>query len=403
MTSGTAPRQYGFVMEQVLGHVTHYQTLRRSLDTCDDVAARWVEVTYRGESFFDRLRPVPAGVRGTLRGFQQVRAGLRGRSLDALYFHTQKPAVFNWDLLARIPTVLSLDVTPRQYDELGAFYDHAPDGDNPIAALKHWMNRRTFALASKVVVWSSWVTGSLVQDYGVPEDKIQVIPPGVDLTQWIDPGITRPADALPRILFVGGDFSRKGGDLLLDWFRQAGRGRCELDLVTRTPLAPEPGVSVYGNVQPNSELAKRLFFGADLFTMPSLGECFGIAQTEAMAAGLPVVATRVGGSPDIVGHGETGFLVEPNDGRGLGAALDALLADATLRRGMGARGRVKAEQLFDAETNAHAVLRCMENAAATKSTNESVRADVAGMSATQLHLNGEKTGVLPRSEKLRPW
>jgi len=404
MTTRAAVPRFGFVMEQVLGHVTHYQTLRRMVDQRADVNSHWVEVTYRGESLTERLRLAPAAVRGTFRGFQQVRAGVRGRQLDALYFHTQKPAVFSWDLLARIPTVLSLDVTPKQYDSLGEFYDHKPDGDNAIASFKHWMNRRTFALARTVVVWSTWVTGSLVKDYGVPEEKIKVIPPGVDLEQWVEPEEPRTAGRLPRVLFVGGDFSRKGGDLLLDWFRQTGRGRCELDLVTRSPLVPEAGVSVYGNVLPNSTLAKRLFFGADVFVMPSRGECFGIAQIEAMAAGLPVVATRVGGSPDIVSEGDTGFLIEPNDGRALGAALDVLLADDARRRAMGRRGRSKAERLFDAEQNAQAVVGCLEDAAQTMRpvAEQPQQGDLSRVSATQLHLNGEKTGVRPRLGKLRP-
>jgi len=174
--------------------------------------------------------------------------------------------------------------------------------------------------------------------------------------------------------------------------------------VTRTPLAAEPGVSVHGNVEPNSVLAKRLFFGADAFVMPSLGECFGIAQVEAMAAGLPVVATRVGGSPDIVSNGETGFLIEPNDGLQLAAALEALLVDGDRRRAMGRRGRIRAERLFDAERNAWAVVECLRGAARAKSMEiVPQQGDLPGRPAPQLHLNGEKTGALPRLGKLRPW
>jgi glycosyltransferase involved in cell wall biosynthesis len=352
----------GFVMEQVLGHVSHYRTLRAAIEREPEIDARWVEVTYEGAGRLEHLRPVPPPVRATLRGFLQVRDGLRGAGLDAILFHTQKPAVFQWDLLARTPTVLSLDVTPRQYDELGAHYDHTPDADNSIARFKHWLNRRTFAYARLIVVWSNWVKGSLVADYGIPADRVRVIPPGVDLTLWTPP--ERTTRQLPRILFVGGDFERKGGTLLMDWFRQHGRGRCELDIVTRAQLAPEPGVRVHRGIVGNSREARQMFAAADIFILPSLGECFGIASVEAMAAGLPVVATLVGGSADIVDHGETGFLIPPNDTAALGSALDSLLGDPSLRKSMGQRGRQKAEQRFDGAHNARALLGLLREAAA---------------------------------------
>ncbi len=364
MTQARAAQlRVGFVMEQVLGHVTHYHTLRRVLERDERVDAHWLEVTYAGNGRLERLTALPRSVRGTLRGFLQVRDGLRRRPLDALLFHTQKPAVFQWDYLARVPTVLSLDVTPAQYDRLGAYYDHTPDGDTPVARLKHWINRRTFALAQQIVVWSTWVRDSLIDEYGVPAAKIHVIPPGVDLAFWGPPPAREGRRGLPRVLFVGGDFERKGGRLLLDWFRAHGRGRCELDLVTRTAVAAEPGIRVHHNVVGNSPVARNLFQQADVFVLPSLGECFGIASVEAMAAGLPVVATRVGGATDIVADEHTGLLIPPADPPALAAALDRLLADEVGRRTMGAYGRARAERLFDAERNAGQLVACVQRAA----------------------------------------
>ncbi len=352
----------GFVMEQVLGHVAHYRTLREALQGDCTIDPHWVEVTYRADRSVERHLPLPGGIRSTLRGFRETR-GVGGRDLDALYFHTHKPAVFQWDLLRRIPTVLSLDVTPRQYDTLGSFYDHTPDSDGPVARLKHAMNRRTFQLAHSLVVWSSWVKTSLVADYGIPSDKVKVIAPGVDMETWSRSKAEAPPSKVPRVLFVGGDFTRKGGDLLLDWFRQRGRLLCELDLVTRGDIPSEPGVRVHRDIVPNTNQARQLFFGADLFVLPSLGECFGIASAEAMAAGLPVITTRVGGSEDIVDEGENGFLVAPGDRDALGANLERLLASSDLRRAMGERARAKAERCFDSRVNAQAIVGELRRAA----------------------------------------
>jgi glycosyltransferase involved in cell wall biosynthesis len=354
-------------MEQVLGHVTHYRTLRGVLDRAEQLDAHWVEVTYAGNGRLEHCTALPPSVRGTLRGFLQVRDGLRGRRFDALLFHTQKPAVFQWDYLARVPTVLSLDVTPAQYDRLGQYYDHTPDGDTPVARVKHWINRRTFALARQIVVWSSWVRNSLAHEYGVPENKVRVIPPGVDLDLWTAPPSRRERTGLPRVLFVGGDFARKGGSLLLDWFCAQGSGRCELDIVTRDPVPAAPGVRVHHDIVGNSPEARRLFHDADIFVLPSLGECFGIASVEAMAAGLPVVATRVGGAADIVADGETGFLIEPNSPSALSHALDTLLGAASLRAQMGARARSRVEHSFDARKNAAALIACLQLASEPRS------------------------------------
>lgn len=89
-----------------------------------------------------------------------------------------------------------------------------------------------------------------------------------------------------------------------------------------------------------------LYRAADLSVLPSLAEATSIAGLEAMASGLPLVGTRVGGIPTIVDEGETGFLVPPRDPQAMAAALDRLIADAELRRRLGAGARAKVEREF---------------------------------------------------------
>jgi glycosyltransferase involved in cell wall biosynthesis len=87
----------------------------------------------------------------------------------------------------------------------------------------------------------------------------------------------------------------------------------------------------------------------DVFAQASLEEGFGIAALEAMAAGLPVVATRVGGVPELVKDGETGWLVPRGDVRALAARLRALLLDPETRLAMGAAARARAKADFSVE------------------------------------------------------
>ena len=86
----------------------------------------------------------------------------------------------------------------------------------------------------------------------------------------------------------------------------------------------------------------------DVFVLPSLNEGMGRVLVEAMASGKPVVGSRVGGVPDLVKHGENGFLVEPGDKNGLSAAIEKLLTDKTVRDQMGEKGRMMA-QAFSVE------------------------------------------------------
>jgi L-malate glycosyltransferase len=89
--------------------------------------------------------------------------------------------------------------------------------------------------------------------------------------------------------------------------------------------------------------------GADLFLLPSETESFGLAALEAMSCGVPVIASRVGGVPEVVIDGETGLLAPVGDIPAMATHVVRLLADAPLRTRMGADGRKRAEAVFPLE------------------------------------------------------
>jgi glycosyltransferase involved in cell wall biosynthesis len=97
---------------------------------------------------------------------------------------------------------------------------------------------------------------------------------------------------------------------------------------------------------PNAEVL-ALYAAADVVVVPSvIPDSLSRVILEAMTAGRPVIGTRVGGTPELVVHGETGLLVERGDGEGLARALETLLDDETLRRAMGERARRHVESRF---------------------------------------------------------
>jgi glycosyltransferase involved in cell wall biosynthesis len=352
--SGTVPR-VAFVMEQVLGHATWSLNLRAALSRlgADTV---WVETTlHRAGGIPERVPGLPSVVRAGVRGLIDVRRGLAGERYDVILFNTQKAAMLCQPYLVRTPTLLMTDVTPAQYDRMAGPYEHRATAPWPVERAKHAVNSLNFRLAHGVVPWSRWAGGSLADEYGVSADRIHVVPPGVDTTLW------RPAQrspsAVPQLLFVGGNFARKGGLLLLDAFRELGlAGRAELHIVTRDPVTEQPGVTLHHGFLNGSAGLRALYAAADAFVLPTLADCFSIAAIEAMAAGLPVLTTDVGGISDIVVDGTTGFLIPPGDGRALRQSLGAIVDDEVLRARFGAAGRQRAVASFDATTSASKLL-----------------------------------------------
>ena len=304
-------------------------------------------------ALWSRLPLLPAGFRGSLSGRNQARHGLLSGNFDIAFFNTQVPAALAGRLVHKQPYVLATDITPLQYDQLGAAYGHRPDGFNPLARYKHRVNTRLFQRAARLLPWSQWAAESLIQDYGADPGRVEVLAPGVDLEYWRP--ICRESDEKVRILFVGGDFYRKGGELLLQACRPLLPEHAELHIVTRTPLEPRPGVRVYRDLQPNSEALVQLYQSSDIFVLPSQAEAFGIAAVEASACGLPVVVSRVGGLQNIVVNGETGFLVPPGDAAALASCLWALVENPPLRRKMSTAARKRAEACYDARRNARRI------------------------------------------------
>jgi glycosyltransferase involved in cell wall biosynthesis len=96
--------------------------------------------------------------------------------------------------------------------------------------------------------------------------------------------------------------------------------------------------------------AERLLAAGDIFVLPSHEEGFSNALLEAMAAGLAVIATAVGGSPDAIVDGESGILVRPRDARALAGAMKRLAGDPALRRRLGEAARARVEGQFSLET-----------------------------------------------------
>ena len=346
----------GFVMEQALGHVTYMQNLQSAFGGLDRLEPVWMPVPFACDGLMDRLPGIKRNwtVRGSLRGHQALRAQGGPRAFDALFFHTQTVALLAPLAARNTPAIISLDATPLNYDSVGVYYGHRATPRSAAERAKRLVYRRVFESAVALTTWSEWAKNSLCDDYGIDSDRITVIAPGTNLALFPFGSKPRPpAQQRPlRILFVGGDFERKGGPLLLACMRNGLAARCEVHIVTRQPVPPTPGVHVYSNLGPNDPRLLALYRDADIFALPTYADCLAVVLGEAMAAGLPVVTTRVGAQPEAVQDGRSGIIVPPGDAETLGRALLRLAGDAALRTSMGQEGRRIAEGRFDTNRNA---------------------------------------------------
>ncbi|MBE1577913.1 glycosyltransferase [Amycolatopsis roodepoortensis] len=217
--------------------------------------------------------------------------------------------------------------------------------------------------ADRVIATCSDEVFELVR-MGLPRSRASVVPCGVDLTEFTPDGETAPRTARHRIVSVGRLVPRKGFDLAI----AALPSLPDTELVIAGgpdsgPLAGAPEVRRLQAIADRAAVADRvrlpglvsrenmpaLLRSADAVVCTPWYEPFGIVPLEAMACGVPVVATAVGGLTDTVVDGVTGLLVPPRSPKDLAAALRRLLGDASARESFGIAGtdRVRARYSWD--------------------------------------------------------
>lgn len=207
-----------------------------------------------------------------------------------------------------------------------------------------------------------------------PQIRARVIPNGVDTTAYrrgVTP-IRHLRDDFVNILFVGRLEKRKGlGDLLRAYrFMQSRVPQTRLIIVGDGPLRGRVESYVSRHRLPNVVIAgfvpdsvkPRYYTSADIFCAPATGaESFGVVLLEALATGLPVVATEVPGYMSVLEPGKDSLTVEPKNWRELGASLVVLARDAELRRRLGDYALQKAQR-YSWQTVASEVLEVYHDA-----------------------------------------
>jgi glycosyltransferase involved in cell wall biosynthesis len=232
-------------------------------------------------------------------------------------------------------------------------------------AWRYGHEERVLRHATLALCNSQYTASVVARAYGLAPDRLQVVYKAVNTEAFARPHAL-PADPLPdrprgtRLVYVGADARRKGLDVLLAAVARLAPDVPGLVLSVIGPERDEPwvnGLIVEHGLQATVSLEGRLpreqvaahLWHSDVFVLPSRREAFGVAVLEAMAAGLPVVATEVGGIPEIVQFGRDGVLVPPEDSAALAAALGLVLSDPARREALATEG-VRRARDFSVDT-----------------------------------------------------
>lgn len=366
MTSDAAPRERRrkaldsrervrprvlFLGTTYAGHSTRFASLRKHVQSDERLTPRFREVSgWHHGSTLESLQFIPRAVRGRLRATMEASAFAQFPRPDVIWTSvTEVLLPFLWAHLGplRRPLVLDVDSTWSQLNSMSEHYAGRPPRRGIVAWQAQQREKWLFSQPTQFTPWSKWAAQGLIEA-GIEPQRISVIYPGVDLEGWkFQPRQPHPGPL--RLLFVGGDFQRKGGDMLLDVLRGPLGDQFELDIVTRDPV-PHPGRARVHRLERDDSRLSELFVRADLFVMPTRGECFGLATVEAMASGLPTLVTDIGAANEIVRDGETGWLIRP-DAHDLACGLHRVLRQRECLPEMGQRARRVVETRFDAAKN----------------------------------------------------
>jgi glycosyltransferase involved in cell wall biosynthesis len=339
------------VFTNVLGNATMTRTLVSAIDRLPGIDPTYV--TLDGDDFANYPAPWWARFTNPWQAQFVVRKKTqaeRKRQFDILWVHGWENAVVFRDLAERIPAVVTMDSVPATMDR----QIRLRGGGSWKRAVAHQIHHRTFrAAASKFDCWLPWTSecaASLQHDYGVDPARCLVTLLPQDIDWWAPPA--RSFAPPWRALFVGNDFERKGGEFLLRLYTGYLAGLCTLTIVSNDAALARrqlpAGVQWIRGA--TKEQLRDAYWNSHMFLLPTLQDYGPMVIAEALAAGLPSIATHVGGVPDLIQNGESGYIL-PREASldQWGERIHSLFADPEALRRMSLRARRFAEESLSLE------------------------------------------------------
>jgi glycosyltransferase involved in cell wall biosynthesis len=264
-------------------------------------------------------------------------ANAEGRNV---LFHGVSPALFAYPAINPGTSCIVTDWTRKLYEPI-----YGTTMSPPWLTLIH---KQVLNSQKCVIGLTDAVLEEMSKDYGVPHNKLRKgrLPFSTDLDLFV----SSPSrdDDIVRILFVGGDFQRKGGDVLLDWFVRQHEPHLQMTMVTGHHPGDFKGVTIETNVQYGQTKHIELFKSHDIFVLPTKCDGYPSVVGEAACAGLAILTTKNAlGAPEIIENGVNGYICDSQEK--LLDQLSLLVQNKPLIESMKQKSRQMMEQRFAME------------------------------------------------------
>ena len=262
------------------------------------------------------------------------RANREGRKI---LFQGISPAVFAYPAMRHDNSYIVTDWTRKLYEPIW--------GHSSSPSWLTLIHRKVLKSQKYILGVTDTVISEIAKDYNVPGQKLKKVklPLASDLNMFAP---TPQHNDEIRLLFVGGDFSRKGGDILLDWFVENYRPGLHMTMLTREPKDSHPQVSFINNVHYGQSSHIDIFRSHDIFVLPTKCDAYPSVLGEAACAGLAVLTTQNAlGAPEIVRDCVNGYIGTSQED--LLDKLARLIKDKPLIETMKRNSRELMEETFE--------------------------------------------------------
>lgn len=221
---------------------------------------------------------------------------------EKVIFQNLKPALFTFGIWNQRNSIIISDFSHTLYQwyrEQGKFSKNK----------KYYAQKALYNKLYRMIALTDNLAENLNKAYGISQNKIKYVPLPLDFNYYYQE--PKKTLKIPKVLFVGGEFYRKGGDHLLSAWDSKLKGRCELIVLTKDHVEEKKGMRVYNNISKGDLLHKELFQQADIFILPTNRDAYPVVLGEAAAASKAIITTQYAlGAKNIIIHEQSGLIME---------------------------------------------------------------------------------------------
>lgn len=221
-----------------------------------------------------------------------------------IIFFNLKPALFTIDLWDKTNALTCSDFSHSLFN----WYNQRKIKRD----LRFYFQKKLYSRFYRILTWTENLKQCISEVYDVDITKVLKVPLPLDFDELAQQPTV--LNKIPKVLFVGGELERKGGNLLVNAWETKLKGKCELIILTQSKFNAPEGLKVFNNILKGSKQHIELFKTSDIFILPTYRDAFPYVLGEAAMASMAIVTTQYAlGAKDIIKHGKSGYIAENSE------------------------------------------------------------------------------------------